>query len=429
MDIYMIPEEHKERFAYHFTAIQNLDDIFKHGLLSTNLKDQMGLQHSNIANADIQNRRSEMPVTCGPKGFVHDYVPFYFTKRSPMLKAVVYSKNIDQYEIVYFAIPISQLLQANTVFTDTAANRNSHPEFYSNPKGKLKSAKMAEMLVHQSVPLTSISHMVVWDEHAKARVGKILKNNNVRGMRVECAFVEYFKPHYFNYPYNNRISRVTGPKSLKAKVERNVEAVIALGCDEPIFDNLDDVISKIEEDFCCIRELAGIEGLETDNEMHYEDVGRHTRRVVKYVRKRLEKYNLSVHEENLVIFSAYLHDIGKGPKSRWPDGIQKVDIEHPVRSLPMLKRILTEDVGGLTHDDIRRIHMLVVYDDLVGEIVAKGRNKQQLFDIVKNKDDVRMLLIIGMSDMKAIDPKWVSENVQNIRDLRQQAFEYLENEL
>ncbi|MGQ7112742.1 DarT ssDNA thymidine ADP-ribosyltransferase family protein, partial [Escherichia sp. TWPC-MK] len=35
-----------------------------------------------------QHRRSEMRVTCGPGGVVHDYVPFYFTKRSPMLLKV-----------------------------------------------------------------------------------------------------------------------------------------------------------------------------------------------------------------------------------------------------------------------------------------------------------------------------------------------------
>nr|WP_324259026.1 DarT ssDNA thymidine ADP-ribosyltransferase family protein [Cellvibrio fontiphilus] len=440
----MIPSGYQDRFAYHFTALHNLKDILKYGLLSTNLKDQKGLPHLNIANSDIQLRRSEMPVTCGPKGFVHDYVPFYFTKRSPMLKSVLKSKNIDQNHIIYFAISISQLLEANTVFTSSSANRNAPPDFYSDPKDldkldwntidspkwsypdELRYAKQAEMLVHGSVPLSSISHIIVWDEHVKEFVGPRIRKH-AAGLSVECAFDAHFKHHYFNYPYNVRVSAFTGPISLRKKVKKNIDAVLELGCVNPMYESLDEAIQEIKTNFTCIQELKGIEGLKTDNEMHHEDVGAHTRSVVECVRERLSRYDFTPHEENIIIFSAYLHDIGKGPKSRWPDGIQKVDTEHPVKSLPMLKRILTEDVGGLTADDIRRIHMLVVYDDLFGEIVAKGRDKQQLFEIIENKDDVRMLFIIGLSDMKAINPVLISKNIEKLKELRRQAFEYLEN--
>ncbi len=49
------------------------------------------------------------------------------------------------------------------------------------------------------------------------------------------------------------------------------------------------------------------------------------------------------------------------------------------KSLPMLKRILIEDFPVLPHDLVRKIIMLVTYDDLLGEIVAKGRDKSQFF--------------------------------------------------
>ncbi|MGV2842160.1 DarT ssDNA thymidine ADP-ribosyltransferase family protein, partial [Vibrio cyclitrophicus] len=76
----MIPNEFKGRFAYHFTSVNNLQSIISDGLLCTNLKIKHGIVHEDIANNDIQKRRSKMEVTCGPRGVVHDYVPFYFAK-------------------------------------------------------------------------------------------------------------------------------------------------------------------------------------------------------------------------------------------------------------------------------------------------------------------------------------------------------------
>ena len=80
----MIPNDLKGRFIYHFTSLNNLESIISEGLLSTNLKIDNGVVHENIANNEIQERRKTMKVTCGPQGVVHDYVPFYFAKRTPM---------------------------------------------------------------------------------------------------------------------------------------------------------------------------------------------------------------------------------------------------------------------------------------------------------------------------------------------------------
>jgi hypothetical protein len=44
-----------------------------------------GIQYHDIANADIQDKRAQTPIPCGPRGNLHDYVPFYFAPRSPML--------------------------------------------------------------------------------------------------------------------------------------------------------------------------------------------------------------------------------------------------------------------------------------------------------------------------------------------------------
>ena len=81
----MIPEEHKWRYFFHMTDIDNLESILEHGLLCTNEKNRLGIKHTNIANNAIQERRAEMRVPCGHGGVVHDYVPFYWTSVNPML--------------------------------------------------------------------------------------------------------------------------------------------------------------------------------------------------------------------------------------------------------------------------------------------------------------------------------------------------------
>jgi len=38
-----------------------------------------------IHNVELQSKRGDQPVACGPGGTLHDYVPFYLGPRSPML--------------------------------------------------------------------------------------------------------------------------------------------------------------------------------------------------------------------------------------------------------------------------------------------------------------------------------------------------------
>ena len=53
-----IPVNHSHRYIFHFTDIRNLDSIIKNGLLCTNLKNEKGIEHHNIANLTIQERRA-----------------------------------------------------------------------------------------------------------------------------------------------------------------------------------------------------------------------------------------------------------------------------------------------------------------------------------------------------------------------------------
>ena len=74
---------------YHITHLDNLPGILRTGCLHCHRQLHQAGQHPvNIAYQGIQDRRASTRVPCGPGGVLHDYVPFYFAPRSPMLYAI-----------------------------------------------------------------------------------------------------------------------------------------------------------------------------------------------------------------------------------------------------------------------------------------------------------------------------------------------------
>ncbi|MBU0511978.1 MAG: DUF4433 domain-containing protein [Chloroflexi bacterium] len=74
---------------YHITHARNLPSIIENGgLLACNQLDQLGAKYESIAYQNIQDRRASTPVPLPPGGNLHDYIPFYFAPRSPMLYSI-----------------------------------------------------------------------------------------------------------------------------------------------------------------------------------------------------------------------------------------------------------------------------------------------------------------------------------------------------
>ena len=74
---------------FHITAIANLPGICAAGaLFSKSNGNLLGIPYQNIAHAGAQGARSIRAVPNPPGGVVHDFVPFYFAPRSPMLSAI-----------------------------------------------------------------------------------------------------------------------------------------------------------------------------------------------------------------------------------------------------------------------------------------------------------------------------------------------------
>lgn len=437
-----IPDRLKGRYAYHFTLIDNLDSIIENGLLCTNLKNKQGISHENIAEHGIQGRRGTMPVPCSGGNFVHDYVPFYFSKKTSMQLGVINKKNVDQPLLIYLAVPIDIIeSKAGVVFSNASANTDTPPNFFNAvsaqmldslnwgaiddkkwgcPSDEYRHQKMAELLVPRALQISEVSYIAVWNEWIKGEVEKIFQAKGIQAPAIKFD-EEHF---YINFYDGGRNSIVTGPRLLKHEVDETISEICKSLSSPKKYKNAKAALEAIACSFSSIKELADIDGLKASYGPHSDDVGTHSRKVAGGLYNYDEYNKLSGEDKEIVLLSAYFHDIGKGPKSRWgQNGMDRADNDHAVKSLPMLKRILTEDIGGLREDSIRKIVMLVTYDDLIGDIVAKGRDEKQLTDIIHTENDLNMLVAIAKADMNSINQFWVIAHHDSIEALKSRVVE------
>ncbi len=215
-----VPALYRTRSVYHFLAIQNLPSVVTHGLLSKNEMQRSRLPYKSIAYDSIQSRRSSMRVTCGPRGVVHDYVPFYFCRRSPMLRAVLKNGWIQQHDIIYLKCPIIIIDRLSCVFTDASANTSIAPHFFDDPRHldqikwelvetldwgsqydkpgqvPIRRLKQAELLVHKKVDLACIEEIVVWNEEKKAEVRAVYAQAGLMPPAITYGYKDYY---FLNY--------------------------------------------------------------------------------------------------------------------------------------------------------------------------------------------------------------------------------------
>ena len=362
-----------------------------------------------------------------------------------MLLAVVQAKNVDQQMLMYFAVPIAVIERGDVVFTSASANTIEPPSFFAEPeeltkldwtaiddlRWKLepeakKQARMAEVLIHNQVDLDIIDHIIVWNDSFANVVTEFYKRAGRKAPPIRHSY-DYLK-HYFNrYPEAPNESVVTGPFFTKRNFESGVKDVEAgIGkAEHPTYQRLSNLRAALRGDFAATPITAELDGLLSDNPMHPEDAGKHTKQVVENLIKAKGFAALEGPDQLLTEIAAYFHDVGKGPKSRWVKnaGKQKVDPDHPVRAVPMVAEFLKTEVAEMKPRSARVILMLVCYHDLVGDIIGRGRDEDQLFDVITDERDLDMLIAIGKADVLAINPAWWDQSEVNA--LRKRAVKAL----
>lgn len=119
------------RLLYHFVHLDTLPGIFDEGaLLSTNELERRGRRPArSIASERLQERRARTRVPLG--GTLHDYVPFYFAPRSPMLfrigKEWVERGQGDPQDVVYLVSSVERVVAEALPFTFTPYHAVTRP--------------------------------------------------------------------------------------------------------------------------------------------------------------------------------------------------------------------------------------------------------------------------------------------------------------
>lgn len=188
---------------YHITHYNNLISILQSGEISCCAAIRTNqIPYTNIAHNNIQDRRAIFVVPIPPGGVVHDYVPFYFATRSPMLYAInqgaISGYDGGQKDVIYLVSSAERIEQEgySYVFTDGHAIMG-FSSYYSNLKdldkvdwnimrsrywndnaedNDRKRRRQAEFLVYDKVPFNTIEAIVTYD----ARVQNIVNDNVLR---------------------------------------------------------------------------------------------------------------------------------------------------------------------------------------------------------------------------------------------------------
>ncbi|MEQ8465319.1 type II toxin-antitoxin system toxin DNA ADP-ribosyl transferase DarT [Coleofasciculus sp. E1-EBD-02] len=190
---------------YHITDIKNLTSILERaGLFAYNRLRQDSINYINIAYQTIQDRRATTTVPCGAGGVLHDYVPFYFAPRSPMLYTI-HRGNVPGYTqgqrgVLYLVSSVEAIATnlSGFVFTD-GHGIMAYSDFYDDlaylnridwqimkenywadtpDDGDRKRRRQAEFLVHRFCPWKLIEEIGVFNSTIQVQVRQLLQKFN-----------------------------------------------------------------------------------------------------------------------------------------------------------------------------------------------------------------------------------------------------------
>ena len=188
----------------HIVHKNNLENIFKFGLLSHNEVYRNGLLIEDISMQEIQERR-HLKMIPNAIYFLHDCASLYFNNKNPML----YKRYQLQNDLLILLIKPEIILNNNVYFTDgNASAKNTN--FYckkeelinldlellnslnwfnndSNIQKQNKRKMCAEVLVFPKVEIQHIFKIICYNQEVLEFMNKIKNNTNYNN---SCSHIE-----------------------------------------------------------------------------------------------------------------------------------------------------------------------------------------------------------------------------------------------
>lgn len=191
---------------FHITHFRNLPSILEAGGLHCKATTEArGLCQVSIAHENIQDRRRRTRVPCGPGGVLHDYAPFFFCTKPPMLFTIARG-NVEGYAegqdpVVYLFSTVEKVMELGLPFVFTDGHGTvALTRFFVDPArldqvdmplmkakywfdteedGDRKRRRQAEFLVHNQFPLAALLAIVVKSEEFKTKVEELLRERGI----------------------------------------------------------------------------------------------------------------------------------------------------------------------------------------------------------------------------------------------------------
>ena len=200
-----MPEPPRPCLLYHFVHLDTLPAILATGeLLSTNrLAEQEERPTRDIASSSLQRRRARTRVPLG--GTLHDYVPFYFAPRSPMLyrigKEWEQAGEPDTRDLVYLVSSVEQVESCGLPFTFSLYHAVTRPNAFLTDPADLhrvdwplmrrrmwtdtrddndrQRRRQAEFLVRDRLPLSALEGFAAFDGDRADRVAALIDEHGL----------------------------------------------------------------------------------------------------------------------------------------------------------------------------------------------------------------------------------------------------------
>lgn len=212
-EIQAICGRYKIQRINHMTHIDNVPSIVKHGLLSKNsmvlhlIRFKERIPYESIAEEKIQKLRTHRKTCDGDQALiiVHDYVPMFFAKHTPMQYVITISAptkgreaKVCNTELAFILVdPVVAFMKPGTLIADgnvaagttklfssperldslewnVIRSRNKYPWCYDPEWRRLKSA---EVLVRGGIFFDQFSSIVVYADSVREKMTKLHQEN------------------------------------------------------------------------------------------------------------------------------------------------------------------------------------------------------------------------------------------------------------
>ncbi|MEV6020953.1 DUF4433 domain-containing protein [Streptomyces sp. NPDC051997] len=192
-----------ERQLFHFTHVHHLSDILtEKQLVSDTVMQARGGVLMECGDRDVKAERRTRQIAAPPYGRPSDYVPFYFAPRSPMLYVISRGGVPTYYEgqtpLVYLVTTVDAVKASGRpyVFSDgncaSAITRHftdlsmmpsvvdweiMEATYWANTvdDGDRMRRRMAELLVHEHLPVTAVQEISTFDLNHAQQVRHLLR--------------------------------------------------------------------------------------------------------------------------------------------------------------------------------------------------------------------------------------------------------------